>query len=64
MRVEMPYKVYFQSPHAAVTRSRGGSEHQTTSRHFATKEEAIKFCGDPRRVLYRPGEAHKNVESL
>ena len=56
MRVEMPYKVYFESPHAAVTRSRGGRLHKTTSRYFATKDEALEFCGDPRRILYS-GEA-------
>jgi hypothetical protein len=59
MRIEMPYKVYFQSPHAAVTRHRGGRLSQTTSRYFATREEAVKFCGDPKRVLHRPGECHR-----
>lgn len=59
MRIEMPYKVYIQSPHAAVTRHRSGRLSQTTSRYFATKDEALKFCGDAKRILHRPGECFR-----
>lgn len=62
-RIEMPYMVYIYSPHAAVTRGRTGLLRQITSRYFATKEEAVEFCGDPKRVLYRPGEAHRVAPS-
>lgn len=58
MRVELPFKVYIHSHHAAVTVRRNGKCEKITSRYFATKEEAVKFCGDEKRVLYRPGEAH------
>ena len=60
-RIELPYKVYFHSHHAAVTRRRDGREEKITSRYFATKEEAVQFCGDERRVIYKPGEAHTYV---
>jgi len=58
-RIELPYKVYFENAHAGVTRYRNGREARVTSKYFATKEEAVAFCGDERRVLYRPGEAWK-----
>ncbi len=57
-RIALPWKVYFQSPNAAVTRYRGGREAQTTSRYFETEAQALAFAGGvKRRVMYRPGEA-------
>jgi hypothetical protein len=60
-RVELPHKVYTHSVHAAVTRYRNGREAQVTARYFATKEEAIAFCGDERKVKFSPGEAFRPV---
>jgi len=60
MRVQLPYKVFFENAHAGVTRYRDGSERRVTSRYFATLEEAMAFCGGKRsRVKYAPGEAYR-----
>jgi hypothetical protein len=61
MRIEMPWKIYITSNHAAVTRSRNGYLAKTTSKYFTSKEAAVLFCGDEKLVIYCPGEAHKNV---
>ena len=58
-RIDLPWKVYFQNNHAAVTRYRDGREAKTTFRYFETKSQALIFAnGNERRVLYRPGEAY------
>lgn len=60
-RIPLPWKVRFENAHAGVTRYRDGTERRMTARYFATKEEAVAFCGNERRVLYRPGEAWRRA---
>ena len=57
-RVELPYKVrIIGGAHGSPTRRRCGRVERVTNRYFASHDEAVKFCGDFRRVIYAPGEA-------
>lgn len=63
-RVEMPYKVRIVGgPTGTPTRYRDGRVTRVANRYFATKAEAVAFCGDPRRVIYAPGEAWRPIPS-
>ena len=57
-RVEMPYKVrVVGGPHGSPTARRDGRVERVANHYFATKDEALSFCGNPKRVIYAPGEA-------
>jgi hypothetical protein len=62
-RIELPYRVATLSFHVGATRYRNGHEARVTQRYFATKEEAVAFCGDPKKVKFAPGEAWKRREA-
>jgi hypothetical protein len=60
MRVELPYAVRIPSPHGDYVMGRDRqSRLNKRTRYFATKEEAVAFCGNEKLVLERPGEAWK-----
>ncbi len=59
-KIQLPYRVYIKGgPFGSPTRRRDGTVERVTAMYFATKEEAVKFCGNPKLVRHRPGEAWK-----
>lgn len=54
-RIALNYAVRVVTPHTGVVRDRDGRDRRDSAkRYFETRDEAVKFCGDERRVLYVP----------
>ena len=57
-RVELPYKVKFESPHGSPTYNpRSGETRRVTARYFASAGEARAFAGPRGKIIHAPGEA-------
>jgi len=58
MRVELPYKVRFESHGGSPTYNPRTREIKAWSmRYFATEAEARAFAGPRGKIIYAPGEA-------
>jgi hypothetical protein len=60
-RIELNYAVYVPSRHGDYVTNRFGETRVNRCKHyFATRAEAVAFAnGNPKLVMYRPGEAWK-----
>lgn len=54
MKVKLPYAVRVISYNSNVRGRDGKDRRNTAKRYFETKEAAMAFCGNERRVLYVP----------
>ena len=64
-RIELPYRVTFDTPWGSPTySSRTRQRRRRASRYFETKAGAVAFCGDERLVRFAPGEAWRRATTL